>query len=122
MEKYHVSIGFPPLLKSKALNLIDALQGEKIRFSFHSLEELLKENDAVRIGIFLKNYRLDFNNVFEMVENNGLIEKLGFRVNFGKNDIIFILSNDKTILTAWLNSQFDNHNTLKKELYCNVLN
>lgn len=120
MNKYHKDIGFRPCDIGAVKWLLCDLEYKKMRFSFHALQELAKEKDAVKIGQVLKDYRLNFNDVFEIAEHNGKIEKLGFRVNFGEKDIIFILSSEKTIVTLWINDKFDNHKTLNKSFYCKV--
>jgi hypothetical protein len=120
MEKYHVSIGFRPCHVQQARGLIDALQSQQIRFSIHALEELGREPVAVKIGQFLKDYALNFNDVFELALNAGKLEKMGFRVNFNENDVIFILSRDKKIITLWTNKKEDCHYTLDVTKYCNV--
>jgi hypothetical protein len=118
MEKYHVLKGFKLCHVIQAEALIEALQARKMRFSFHALQELSAEAEAVKIGQFLLNYRLNFSDVFEIAENNGKIEKIGFRVKFAEKDIIFILSSEKSIITLWTNSKFDCHKTLNLSLYC----
>jgi hypothetical protein len=120
MEKYHVSIGFRPCHVQQARGLIDTLQSRQIRFSTHALQELGFERDAVKIGQFLKDYTLNFNDVFELAFNAGKLEKMGFRVNFSENDIIFILSREKKIITLWTNKKDDCHYTLDITKYCNV--
>ena len=120
MEKYHKDLGFLFCHVKEAQDLIDTLQGRKIGFSFHSLQELGKEREAVKIGQFLVNYQLNFNDVFELVFNAGKLEKMGFRVNFGENDIVFMLSRDNQIITVWLNNKNDKHFTLNPINYCKV--
>lgn len=118
MLKYHKQIGFKDCHVKEALRLIEVLQLKRIRFSSHSLTELSAEAEAVRIGQFVKDYKLSFDNVFEIAVDNGRIEKLGFRLNFNENDIIFILSREKSIITIWTNKKTDCHKTLKTGLYC----
>ena len=119
MEKYHVLKGFKPCHVIQAQSLIEAMQARKIRFTCHALHELSAEAEAVKIGQFLLNYKLNFSDVFELAINTaGRLEKLGFRVKFAENDIIFILSSEKSIVTLWTNSKFDCHKTLNLSLYC----
>lgn len=120
MEKYHVSIGFKDCHIKEAQALIDTLQEQKIRFSIHSLQELGQEREAVKIGRFLIDYDLNLNDVFELAYNDGKLEKIGFRVNFGENDIVFILSREKRIITLWTNKKEDCHYTLDVTKYCKV--
>lgn len=119
MNKYHKNIGFSQDITEKAQKLIFALNNEKIRFSVHSLQELQAEAQAVNIGKAILGYKLAFNDVFEIVEGKGgYIEKIGLRIPFdGQNDIVFVLSNDKTVITAWINKKSDIHKTLNESNY-----
>lgn len=121
MEKYHKEIGFLPCHVKEAQTLIEALQGKRIAFSSHSLKELNKEKDNVKIGQFLVNYCLNWNDVFELAFNAGKLEKIGFRANFNEKDIVFILSRDKMIITLWTNNKNDGHFTLNKNNYVYVI-
>ena len=120
MEKYHKDIGFFPCHVREVKALIDALKCRRLSFSVHSLNELAKESDAVLIGRFLKDYTLNFNDVFELAYDAGRLEKIGFRVNFGENDVVFIVSRQKVIITLWINDKKDLHFTLDITKYCTV--
>ena len=118
MEKYHVLKGFKPCHVIQAEALIEALQARKLSFTSHALTELARERQAEAIGKALINYRLNFADVFELAIESGNVKKLGFRVKFNENDIIFILSREKAVITCWTNSAKDLHYTLNKSLYC----
>jgi hypothetical protein len=120
--KFHKDIGFFPCHVQEGKVLIEALKDRKLSFSVHSLNELTKEHEAVKIGQFLRDYTLNFNDVFELAINEGKIEKIGFRVNFGENDVVFVINRAKMIITLWTNDKKDFHKTLKTELYSNILN
>jgi hypothetical protein len=48
------------------------------------------------------------------------MEKICYRIPYIKGlDIILVISEEKNIITIYLNSQTDKHETLKKELYIN---
>ena len=120
MQKYHKDIGFLPCHVADAKGLINDLKWRKISFSRHSLKSLSDELEAVKIGRFLIDYDLNLNDVFELAYNAGKLEKIGFRVNFGENDIVFILSREKRIITLWTNKKEDCHYTLDVTKYCKV--
>lgn len=120
IKKYHSSIGFLPCHVGEAKGLLSDLKYRRFSFSVHSLQELGQEREAVLIGRFIKDYQLNFDDVFEIAIYNGRIEKIGFRLNFGENDVIFILSREKEVITLWTNSAKDNHKTLNTNLYCHV--
>jgi hypothetical protein len=117
MLKYHKDIGFLPSDVIKAESLINRLQGVKLSFSKHSLAELSKEREAVKIGQFLLSYEPKIVDMFELVKEGDFIVKLGFRVKFNQNDIVFMLSQDKTVITVWTNKREDLHYTLDKKNY-----
>jgi len=117
MFKYHKEIGFLPCHIGECKILINDLKFRKIRFSFHALQSLKDEREAVKIGRFLKDYSLKFDDVFEIVVYDGIIQKMGFRVNLGENDVCFIVSRDKLIITLWTNKKDDKHYTLNKNNY-----
>jgi len=117
IEKYHKEIGFKACHVKEALLLIEALQGQRLSFSKHSLYELSRETNCVEIGQFLRDYRLNFDDCFEIALFKGIIQKLGFRVNFNEKDVIFIISRENTIVTLWTNNKDDKHYTLRKENY-----
>lgn len=120
MQKYHKDIGFLPCHVSDIKGLIADLKWRKLSFSNHALQELGQEGEAVKIGQFLRDYDLNFNDVFELAYNAGRLERVGFRVNLGKRDIIFILSREKRIITLWTNKKEDKHFTLNHANYCKV--
>lgn len=119
MTKYHKELGFPIDTVNKAHKLIDTLNSKKVSFSSHALTELSKEVDAVNIGKAIIVYKVCFNDVFEIVEGlSGSIEKIGIRIDFdAKNDIVFMVSSSKVIITAWINKKDDKHYTLNKNNY-----
>ena len=118
MNKYHKEIGFLPCHIGEAKGLIASLKYRKLSFSFHALQELGKEIEAVKIGVFLKDYSLNFCDVFEIAVDNGRIEKLGFRIKSGEFDIIAIISREKSLITVFINQASDNHKTLNPLNYC----
>jgi hypothetical protein len=121
-NKYHKEIGFKDSDIILAKNLINLMNSQKIKYSYHAIEKAKKESNFVEIGQFLNSYCLNFNDVFEIVTENNSIKKLGFRVNLKENDLVFILSAEKIVITLWINQREDIHVTLKKELYCLVSN
>ena len=118
MNKYHKEIGFLPCHIGEAKGLIASLTYRKLSFSTHSLIELGKEIEAVRIGQALVNYQLNFDDCFEIAVDNGRIKKLGFRIKSGEFDIIAIISREKSLITVFINQASDNHKTLNPLNYC----
>ena len=120
MKKYHKQIGFEAGHVKQAEALLLALQDVRLSFTSHALTELLRERQAEAIGKALKEYSLNFQDVFELAFDGEKLEKLGFRVKFNENDIIFILSREKRVVTCWTNNKKDLHYTLDYTKYCTV--
>jgi hypothetical protein len=118
MKKYHKDIGFLPCHVTQAKALIYIIKGWKMGCSRHALNELTKERNAEEIGAFLLNYTLDFNDVFEMAICGELVQKIGFRVNLGEKDVVFVVSREKILITVWTNNKNDSHYTLNTSNYC----
>jgi len=122
MVKYHKNIGFYPCHEAEAKSLIASLFYRKIAFSSHAVNELMVEPQAEKIGRYLYLYTLNFDDIFEIVIDAGIIQKMGFRIKFDENrDIIFIMNREKMVITLWTNDKNDIHKTLKKDLYCKPL-
>ena len=122
LKKYHKDLDFEACHVKEALTLIEALQGMRLSFTSHALQELLREGQAEAIGKALKEYRLCFQDVFELAFYGEKLQKIGFRVKFTEKDIIFILSREKAVITCWTNSEKDTHKTLKTWLYSKPCN
>ena len=121
MQKYHKQIGFEACHVKQAEALLLALQDVRLSFTSHALMELARERQAEAIGKALVNYRLNFSDVFELAIDNGIILKIGFTIDFtAENDIVIILSREKSIITTWVNHSQDNHATLKTSVYSRV--
>jgi len=120
MQKFHKDIGFLFTDIIKAKELINTLNKRQLSFTTHAIQELSREEQALKIGMFLKDISLNFNDVFEIAKEGDYIEKLGFRVNFNEKDIVFIISRHKCIITIWTNNQGDKHFTLDKNKYCSI--
>ena len=118
IQKYHKEIGFRPCDIGEAKYLVESLKYRPFIFSKHSMEELLQEENPEGIGKALKEYNLNFLDVFELAIYEGRIEKIGFRIPHGEKDIIFIITREKKIITIWLNKNSDLHFTLRENLYC----
>lgn len=120
MIKYNKDIGFKDSDIIQCKVLIDRLNQSQVKFSFHALQELSLEKEAVTIGQRIKDYTLSFSDVFEIAIDNDRIEKIGFRIGFNEKDIVFIISRDKLLVTVWMNKKEDFHITLNKSFYAIV--
>lgn len=91
MLKYHKDIGFKRDDVILAQALIDRLKDRPFVFSRHSLGQLLEEKEAEAIGQKIKGYSLNWNDVFELVIDNGIVLKMVFAYRL-KIWILFLLS------------------------------
>jgi len=119
MLRFHKDIYFPDIVKIEKLN--ELLNKKSWKFSSHCLENLkYRAIDNASILNHIKNLKLDAKNVFEYYLFGNEIEKLCYRIPYSHSDIILVVSRYKSIITIYLNSKNDNHETLKKELYQSV--
>jgi hypothetical protein len=118
MQKYHKNIGFKEDHDILTEKLIKSLENRKFTFSRHSIDELRLESEALHIVEAIKGYSLAFCDVFEIVIDNDIIMKLGFRIPLNsQDDIIFIINSAKNIVTLWTNSKEDRHVSLNPNNY-----
>jgi hypothetical protein len=85
---------------------------ENIKSRIIDLEDLLR---------FVKGLKLEAGQIFEYYFNDRAEPiKVCYRINWLKDlDIILVLNGDKEIITIYINSKEDKHETLKRELYIN---
>jgi len=120
MPKYHKDLGFKTQDAQAARQLCERMRPWPYVFAKHALGELLQERDAVNIGRTIRDYKLNFADVFELVTDGGRIQKLGFRIPYTERDIVFMLSIEKMIITCWTNARSDGHATLDVRQYATI--
>ena len=120
MYRYHRKIYFPHIDKLRELN--NKLNIKAWKYSVHALENVkYRIADIENMLNFIKNITLEENQIFEYYKLYNNIEKLCYRIAYDNTfDIVLVLSNDKSIITIYLNNKDDNHDTLKKELYQSI--
>lgn len=118
MNRYHKKIGFDLNDIQKLKDFTDKLNSLDWCFTSHSLDNLrYRAIDLKNILLFIKRLILDYENIFEYYAEHKII-KACYRVNYNKyTDIIIVLGENKQIITIYLNSQEDEHFTLKNNLY-----
>lgn len=115
---YHKECGIPSNIKMQVISILHSFKYKALGFSTHAGIELRKEAYPVDIAKVLYHYDFNFDDVFEVNENGGQVEKIGFRLRFNAiNDIVFVISKEKTIVTLWTNKITDTHSTLNKQVY-----
>ena len=117
MNRYHIKLGFNHI--SQLRDLTEQLNLKNWLYSEHCLDNLkYRFIDLKGILLFIKGIELKTEHIFEYYEDNGNIIKLCYRINYNQlQDIILVLTPDKKIITLYINSTYDLHDTLKKNLY-----
>ncbi|MHA1382053.1 MAG: hypothetical protein ACTSRG_27085 [Candidatus Helarchaeota archaeon] len=120
MLRFHKNICFPKEYDSQ-LNDLTSLFNENKAFkrSSHGISQLKIRFNLLDILNFL-NEKIYFNtnDIFEYYIKNNNIIKVCYKMEYDSfNDIILVLSNEKAIITIYINSKKDNHKTLNKALY-----
>jgi hypothetical protein len=105
--------------KIKLKSFTDNLNNKKWIYSNHTLNNLRWRTYNIEdILLYIKNKKLNAEDIFEFYELNNQIIKVCYRFSYTKNmDLILILNGDKKIITIYLNNKNDKHITLKKDLY-----
>ena len=118
MKRYHKKVYFP---HEKELILFNNnLNNISFKYSKHCLENLkYRLIDIEKALIFISKLELDYNNIFEYYILDNQIIKVCYRIKYNDElDLILVLSNEKNIITIYINSSIDKHETLNKNLYC----
>lgn len=117
MNRYHKEVYFKHISELQEAN--NQLNNLEFTYSKHCLNNLrYRIIDLNKLLLFIKNIILNYNDIFEYYEENNNILKLCYRIKFNNyQDIILVLSNNKNIITIYLNNVSDKHYTLKQELY-----
>ncbi len=116
LKRFHKDIYFPD--KTKVYKLSHMLNKKSWSFSSHCLENLkYRAFDNAKILQYIRDSKLRPEWIFEYYILGGEIQKICYRIPYSHSDIILVVSRDKHIITVYLNSKNDNHETLNKNLY-----
>jgi len=120
MLRYHKKVYFPESDKNKLENITKNLNILNWQYSRHTLDNLkFRSIDIEDILLFIKNITLEYHQIFEYYKYREGIEKICYRISYNDyDDIILVLNENKLIITIYLNSKNDKHETLKENLYC----
>lgn len=121
MLRYHKQIYFPKEYIIRLKDFTEEINRWQWQYTKHCLDNIkYRVIDIESLLLFIKDLVLDYNNIFEFYcdELTGKIEKACYRITWKHNiDIILVVGIDKQIITIYLNSTDDKHDTLKEELY-----
>lgn len=115
MKRYHRKIYFPHLKEIETFT--ENLNQSEFSYSKHCLDNIkYRLIDIEKTLYFIKYLKLNSESAFEYYKGD-IIEKVCYRVEFNNMALILVISKDKKIITLYINSQNDNHETLKENLY-----
>ena len=118
MLRYHKKVYFPLSDNEKLVNFTKKLNSLNWQYSKHCLENLkYRVINMQSLLAHIKELILNKNDIFEYYKENDTIIKACFRIKWNEFDFILVLSDKKCIVTIYINSKNDNHDTLKKEIY-----
>jgi len=89
------------------------------------LESITKELNSIKdepvdiksLLLYIKDLKINSENIFEYYKDNDYIAKICVRFDWKNESVILCLTANKTLVSVWINSVEDTHETLKKELY-----
>jgi phosphorylcholine metabolism protein LicD len=123
MLRYHKQVYFDPQDTDRLKAFTSRLNGLSWRYSIHSIDSIKdRAIDLEGLLLFIKDIVLRAEQIFEYYADDTSREiiKACYRISWLKDiDIILCLEKDKKIISIWLNSVEDKHETLKRELYIN---
>ena len=121
MNRYHKKIYFPKEDLKELENLNNILNNKRFSYSKHCLENLkYRALDMENLLKYISDIELKSDWIFEYYKSQYGIEKACYRLPYSLYDVILVISNNKNIITIYINSKEDNHNTLNSRLYQKV--
>lgn len=119
MKRYHKKVYFPLGSGTALHKFTNKLNAMQWKYTSHSLDNLkYRSIDNRDILLFIKDLVLDFSDIFEFYAQDNEVIKACYRIYYNDDiDIILVLSNDKKIITIYLNEKDDLHYTLKENQY-----
>jgi len=121
MLRYHKAVYTELGHWQKLADFTEKLNGLNWQYSRHCLDNIKSRAiDIEGLLRFIKGVRLEAGAIFEyyLDEKTGEPIRVCYRIAEPAGlDIILVMGEDKEIITIYLNSRGDNHETLRRELY-----
>lgn len=119
MNRYHIKFGFDQSHIKRLQDITEQLNDREFSYSSHCLDNLkFRFIDLEGVLLFIKGINLKSEQIFEYYSEDKNIVKLCYRIGYNNlQDIILVITPEKKIITIYINSANDLHDTLKKELY-----
>jgi hypothetical protein len=119
--RYHKNVYFSSKHQEDIIAFTYALNNKAWRFTSHCLDNAkLRTLNLEQLLYFIKNeLQLNSEDVFEIyTDDNDNIVKACYRIIFNHTwDFILVLDKNKIIITIYINSSNDKHDTLRCEQY-----
>lgn len=115
--RYHKNVYFPNNARKELQDFTGKLNNLNWQYSKHCIDKLNGVIDLEQILTLIKEHKLDYNNIFEYYMREKKIVKCCYRINYINCDIILVINDYKNIITIYLNSKEDGHETLRKDQY-----
>lgn len=120
--RYHKEVYFSDKHKEDIIKLTYILNNKPFRYTAHCLNNAkIRILNLEQLLYYIKNeLKLNSEDIFEFytdAEQN--IYKLCYRFTFSKVfDVILVIGLNKEIITIYINSADDKHETLRRQKYC----
>jgi len=115
MKRYHRKIYFPHLKEIETFT--ENLNQSEFSYTKHCLDNIKHRLiDLKNVLQFIKYLKLKSEWIFEYYRTDN-IEKVCYRIPYNNMALILVISKDKKIITIYVNSQNDNHETLRTFIY-----
>jgi len=117
MKRYHKEVYFKQSAKDDLKSFTDDLNSKSWKYSLHALDNVkYRSHELGNVLEFIKTLKLNASDIFEYYEEQSII-KACYRIIYDNSSLILVISNDKRLITLYINAFEDKHVTLKKELY-----
>jgi len=119
MERFHKKVYFPEEDRKLLRSFSERLNELDWKYTAHTLDNLSwRTINLEEVLLYIRDLKFNSEDVFEYYKENGKVFKSCYRINYKDAlDIILIISNEKLLVTVYLNSKSDNHDTLNRQLY-----
>lgn len=119
--RYHRNIFFPNTFEEDVKSFLEEINKNNWRFGFHSIRKLLQVNKDISNTILKKiyRYRIQIEDIFEVYYiSGGGISRVCMRISLtDQDDLILVVDKEKVIVTMYINSKTDKHDSLDTSEY-----
>jgi len=117
MKRYHKKVFFPAGHTDILKSFTAGLNVRAWKYTAHCIDTIKERPEIKDIISFIYSIKLSPDAIFEYYTDAGGIAKACYRIIYNNSALILVVSKNKILVTAYVNANNDNHDTLKKELY-----